>query len=115
MLAVECTIVGINTVFKAATLKGMSYYVFIVYSYAISSRASSLNNLYILENLPACTNWIWQVRFLAKMSGLLGIEYSSPTLASVISNLTPAFTFMLAIFFRFLSFWNFHVNKILKS
>jgi drug/metabolite transporter (DMT)-like permease len=33
--------------------------------------------------------------------GCKGIEYSSPTLASAISNLTPAFTFTLAVIFRF--------------
>jgi ABC-type siderophore export system fused ATPase/permease subunit len=43
-------------------------------------------------------------RFLAQICGYKGIEYSSPTLASAISNLTPAFTFILAIIFRFLSF-----------
>ncbi|MBA0872745.1 hypothetical protein Goshw_019750 [Gossypium schwendimanii] len=32
--------------------------------------------------------------------GYTGINYSSPTLASAISNLTPAFTFILAIIFR---------------
>ncbi|KAH9790549.1 WAT1-related protein [Citrus sinensis] len=32
--------------------------------------------------------------------GYTGINYSSPTLASAISNLTPAFTFVLAIIFR---------------
>lgn len=33
--------------------------------------------------------------------GYTGINYSSPTLASAISNLTPAFTFLLAVVFRF--------------
>ena len=37
MVAVECTNVGLNTIFKAATLKGLSYYVFIFYSYAIAT------------------------------------------------------------------------------
>ena len=37
MVAVECTNVGLNTLFKAATLKGLSYYVFILYSYAIAT------------------------------------------------------------------------------
>lgn len=32
-----------------------------------------------------------------------GISYSSPTLGSAMSNLIPAFTFILAIIFRFLS------------
>ncbi|KAG9137805.1 hypothetical protein Leryth_022949 [Lithospermum erythrorhizon] len=31
----------------------------------------------------------------------IGLEYSSPTLASAVGNLTSAFTFILAILFRF--------------
>jgi drug/metabolite transporter (DMT)-like permease len=34
------------------------------------------------------------------ITGYIGIEYSSPTLASAISNITPALTFILAIIFR---------------
>ncbi|KAF8075375.1 hypothetical protein N665_1099s0001 [Sinapis alba] len=34
------------------------------------------------------------------MAGCKGIEYSSPTLSSAISNLTPAFTFTLAVILR---------------
>jgi len=37
MVAAECTNVGLNTLFKAATLRGLSYYVFIFYSYAIAT------------------------------------------------------------------------------
>jgi len=37
MVALECTNVGTNTLFKAATDRGMSYYVFVVYSYALAS------------------------------------------------------------------------------
>ena len=37
MVAAESTSVGLNTLFKAATLKGLSYYVFILYSYAIAT------------------------------------------------------------------------------
>ncbi|XP_033138093.1 WAT1-related protein At4g15540-like isoform X2 [Brassica rapa] len=39
-------------------------------------------------------------RLTSRIAGCKGIEYSSPTLSSAISNLTPAFTFMLAVFFR---------------
>ena len=39
-------------------------------------------------------------RFLAQLCGYTGIEYSSPTLASAISNLSPAFTYILAVIFR---------------
>ncbi|KAF3965963.1 hypothetical protein CMV_009897 [Castanea mollissima] len=37
---------------------------------------------------------------VAQVCGYKGIEYSSATLASAISNLTPAFTFILALMFR---------------
>ncbi|VVB04286.1 unnamed protein product [Arabis nemorensis] len=34
------------------------------------------------------------------ITGFIGIEYSNPTLASAISNITPALTFILAVIFR---------------
>jgi hypothetical protein len=37
MVAVECTNVVLNVLFIAATLKGMSNYVFNAYSYAVST------------------------------------------------------------------------------
>lgn len=37
MFAVECAAVGSNTLYKAATLRGLKFYVFIFYSYAIST------------------------------------------------------------------------------
>ncbi|KAJ0053965.1 hypothetical protein Pint_02664 [Pistacia integerrima] len=40
------------------------------------------------------------IRSLAQILGYKGIAYTSPTLASAISNITPAFTFTLAVIFR---------------
>lgn len=37
MVIMECVNVGLNTLFKAATLRGMSYHVFVVYSYALAA------------------------------------------------------------------------------
>lgn len=37
MVLMECINVGLNTLFKAATMKGMSYHVFVVYAYAIAA------------------------------------------------------------------------------
>lgn len=34
MVAVECTTVGSSTLYKAATLRGFSFYVFVFYAYA---------------------------------------------------------------------------------
>ena len=37
MFAVECATVGSSTVYKAATLRGLNFYVFIFYTYVIST------------------------------------------------------------------------------
>ncbi|KAL6960638.1 hypothetical protein U1Q18_038402 [Sarracenia purpurea var. burkii] len=86
MVIVEVATVGLSTLFKAAASKGMSYCVFIVYSFAISSLVVALLAFFY--------------RFASQMLGYKGIEYSDPTLNSAISNLVPAFTFALAIIFR---------------
>ncbi|PSS30401.1 WAT1-related protein [Actinidia chinensis var. chinensis] len=109
MVTMECTNVGLNTLFKAATLNGMSYHVFVVYSYAVAallllpspfcshrSRVLprinfSIASKILLLGVIGCTSQIM---------GYTGINYSSPTLASAISNLVPAFTFILALIFR---------------
>ncbi|KAK2996357.1 hypothetical protein RJ639_025827 [Escallonia herrerae] len=87
MFLVECTNVGLSTIFKAATDKGLDYHVFMVYSYAIST----------LVLIPMA--FIFH-RFAAQLLGYRGIELSSPTMGSAMSNLTPACTFILAIVFR---------------
>ncbi|XP_057491213.1 WAT1-related protein At3g28050-like [Actinidia eriantha] len=109
MVTMECTNVGLNTLFKAATLNSMSYHVFVVYSYAVAallllpapfcshrSRVLprinfSIASKILLLGVIGCTSQIM---------GYTGINYSSPTLASAISNLVPAFTFILALIFR---------------
>ncbi|KAL1824612.1 hypothetical protein DCAR_0312692 [Daucus carota subsp. sativus] len=109
MVTMECLNVGLNTLYKAATMKGMSEHVFVVYSYAVAALCllpspfftprgrtlppvnfSIVSKICIL-GLIGCTSQIM---------GYTGIGYSSPTLASAISNLVPAFTFILAIIFR---------------
>lgn len=113
MVSMECINVGLNTLFKAATLTGMSYHVFVVYSYAVAALVLlpspffcnrsrglpplnfSIQSKIFLLGLTGCTSQIM---------GYTGINYSSPTLASAVSNLVPAFTFILAILFRFCLF-----------
>ncbi|KAG5527300.1 hypothetical protein RHGRI_028258 [Rhododendron griersonianum] len=87
MVIVEITNVGTSILFKSATKKGMSYLVFMVYSYAVSS----------LFFMPMA--FLFH-RFASQMLGYKGIDISDPTLGSAISNLTPAFTFALAVVFR---------------
>ncbi|GMY13441.1 WAT1-related protein At5g40240-like [Fagus crenata] len=108
MVAAESTSVGLNTLFKAATLKGLSYYVFILYSYAIATLL--LLPLALIFRRPGLPTFklsllyrillLGVLGFSAQLCGYKGIEYSSPTLASAMSNLTPAFTFILAVILR---------------
>ncbi|CAK9308912.1 unnamed protein product [Citrullus colocynthis] len=109
MIAMECINVGLNTLFKAATAAGMSHHVFVVYSYSfaallllpspfISRRSTRLPPLtFSLLSKIALLGFIGSS---SQIMGYTGINYSSPTLASAISNLVPAFTFILAIIFR---------------
>ncbi|KAK9925242.1 hypothetical protein M0R45_033571 [Rubus argutus] len=109
MVAMECTNVGLNTLFKAATMRGMSYHVFVVYSYSIAALAL-LPAPFISHRsrvLPPLNFSIMSKILLlgligssSQIMGYTGINYSSPTLASAISNLVPAFTFILAVIFR---------------
>ncbi|KAM3761529.1 hypothetical protein ACB098_01G274700 [Castanea mollissima] len=110
MVEVECTNVGVNTLYKAATLKGLSYYVFVFYSFAIATivllpcsssfagRTTALPTFQL--SLLYRIFLLGVIGFLARLSEYIGIEYSSPTLASAVSYLTPAFSFILAVIFR---------------
>ncbi|GMJ09344.1 Usually multiple acids move in and out Transporters 40 [Hibiscus trionum] len=109
MVGVEGANVGVNILFKEATSKGMSHYIFITFSYALGA----------LLLLPLCFFFpsravlpplkfhlgariflLGLIGFSAQVFAYKGINYSSPTLASVIGNLSPAFTFILAVIFR---------------
>ncbi|KAM3713656.1 hypothetical protein ACJW30_01G274400 [Castanea mollissima] len=109
MVAVECTNVDINTLYKAATSKGLSYYVFAFYSFAIATLVllPLVFTFRLTTGLPTFKlSLLYRIfllgviGFVSQLCGYIGIEYSSPTLASAISNLTPAFTFILAVIFR---------------
>ncbi|XP_010435927.1 PREDICTED: WAT1-related protein At5g40240 [Camelina sativa] len=109
MFAVECTTVGSNTLYKAATLRGLNFYVFVFYSYVVSTTLL-LPLSFVFgrsRRLPSAKSPLFfkifllgLVGFMSQIVGCKGIVYSSPTLASAISNLTPAFTFTLAVVFR---------------
>ncbi|WJX81373.1 hypothetical protein P8452_64263 [Trifolium repens] len=109
MVTMECINVALNTLFKAATLKGMSYHVFVVYAYAVAAFVL-LPSPFISKRsrvLPPLSKPIlYKIGLLgvigssSQIMGYTGISLSSPTLSSAISNLVPAFTFLLAIIFR---------------
>ncbi|EPS59993.1 hypothetical protein M569_14810, partial [Genlisea aurea] len=109
LVTTETTNVALNTLFKFATRKGMSRYVFIVYAYGVaaivllpspffSPRSTALPplNLSILSKVFL----LGVVGYSSQLMGYTGISFASPTLASAMSNLAPAFTFLLALLFR---------------
>ncbi|KAG2308003.1 hypothetical protein Bca4012_083047 [Brassica carinata] len=109
MFTVECTTVGSNTLYKAASLRGLSFYVFVFYSYLVSTLLLLPLSLIFgrSRSLPPAKSPLFfkifilgLLGFMSQIAACKGIEYSSPTLASAISNLTPAFTFTLAVIFR---------------
>ncbi|XP_042024508.1 WAT1-related protein At3g28050-like [Salvia splendens] len=109
MVSLQCINVGLNTLFKVAANGGMSRHVFIVYAYAVaalillpapffSRRSGTLPSL----NLSILVKFfvLGVIGYSSQLMGFTGINYGSPTLASAISNLSPAFTFVLAVIFR---------------
>ncbi|PHT57264.1 WAT1-related protein [Capsicum baccatum] len=109
MVAMESINVGLNTLYKAATNKGMSNHVFVVYSYGVAAFLLLPSPFFSTRSriLPPLNSSILAKIFLlgvigctSQIMGYTGINYASPTLASAISNLVPAFTFILAVIFR---------------
>ncbi|XP_071916151.1 WAT1-related protein At5g40240-like [Coffea arabica] len=109
MVTVECIDVGLSAIFKAATLKGLNHHIFMLYSSGISAllllplcfffhRKSQLPPLTF--GLLARFFFLGIVGFLAQYLGYKGIGFSTPTLASAMTNLTPATTFVLAVLLR---------------
>ncbi|PON75976.1 Plant-drug/metabolite exporter [Trema orientale] len=108
MALAECTTVCLHTLYKAASSKGLNYFVFMAYSYLLGTLVL-LPFCFIFSRrgltsfkLPVIYKMVLLslVGFLARVFGYKGLEYSSPALSSAISTLAPAFTFILAVIFR---------------
>ncbi|KAH6774457.1 nodulin MtN21 /EamA-like transporter family protein [Perilla frutescens var. frutescens] len=109
MVSMECLNVGLNTLFKLAATHGMSRHVFLVYAYGVAALILLPSQFLSLRSrlLPSLNFSVLLKIFLlgavgyaSQIMGYTGINYGSPTLASAMSNLAPAFTFVLAIIFR---------------
>ncbi|PKI56233.1 hypothetical protein CRG98_023428 [Punica granatum] len=93
---------------KVALTGGTNKFVLVFYSYCLSSLLF-LPSLLLLRR-PSCAPLTSPVllkffllsfiMLLSQMFGLVGIDYSSPTLGTSLMNLIPAFTFILALIFR---------------
>ncbi|XP_022016118.1 WAT1-related protein At5g40230 isoform X2 [Helianthus annuus] len=86
MMIVEFILVGGNTLYKSASVQGIDSYVFTFYVFLIGF-IFLLPCIFILH------------RYMSQIFGYIGLKYGSPTLSSIMSNLSPAFTFVLAFFF----------------
>ncbi|XP_022543575.2 WAT1-related protein At3g28100 isoform X4 [Brassica napus] len=109
MLASETGIVGLNTLFKAATSKGLNSYTFLGYSYLLASLLLLPSHLFTNRSRslpPLSFSILCKIGLLGLVgstyviTSYIGVKYSNPTLASAISNITPALTFILAVIFR---------------
>ncbi|XAR51835.1 hypothetical protein NMG60_11006590 [Bertholletia excelsa] len=105
IVVAECVFVWQNTLFKAASSKGLSYYVYVVYSFAIATILLLPSAFLSYRHRFLFLFLFLRLRFniftkIPQILGNKGLGYGSPTLASVMSNLSPAFIFILAIIFR---------------
>ncbi|CAF2041394.1 unnamed protein product [Brassica napus] len=109
MVLTEFSNVGVNTLVKSVTSKGVSPCVVLVYSYGFGSLLLLPLVFFSFRSrsLPPLTSLIlYKMGLLglivsaAQIAGYNGIKYSSPTLSSAMSNVNPAFTFIFAVIFR---------------
>ncbi|XP_048139625.1 WAT1-related protein At3g28050-like isoform X2 [Rhodamnia argentea] len=109
VIAADSISVGVTTLFKSASSRGMSTHVFLVYSYAFASLLLLPARFFSLKSreLPplslailAKIGLLGLVGGSSQIFGYAGVSMSSPALGSAISNLTPALTFIFAILFR---------------
>ncbi|KAL3751711.1 hypothetical protein ACJRO7_012528 [Eucalyptus globulus] len=109
LVVIEFLEQGLSTMSKAAMSRGMSNFIFVAYSNALAIFFLCCASLlyYRKRRLPELTISIALRIFLLSLIAtclqllmFVGIGYSSPTLASVMTDLTPAFTFILALISR---------------
>nr|GEW98703.1 nodulin MtN21 /EamA-like transporter family protein [Tanacetum cinerariifolium] len=91
-----------------ASVEGINSYVFTFYVFLLGFifLLPCLIIHYRKSNIPAIKfaivgkiAMLSVLMYLSQIFGYIGLKYSSPTLSSIMSNLSPAFTFVLAYFF----------------
>ncbi|XP_028051589.1 WAT1-related protein At3g28050-like isoform X5 [Camellia sinensis] len=127
ILGIEWLEVGLNTISKAAMRRGMNNFIFNAYS-TILGVLFLLPLTFFFHRMtsppPQLTLSIFckicllgAIGYCVQMFMFIGIGYSSPTTASAMSNLTPAYTFILALIFRHIVFDEFYTMtaQIIKT
>ncbi|OMO78153.1 Drug/metabolite transporter [Corchorus capsularis] len=101
--------VGLNTVNKSAMNKGLSNFVLVLYSNILGiCILAPCIFIFYRKRTPPLLTWstICKISLLGVLSyagqicTYIGIGYASPTLASAMADLTPAFTFIFSIISR---------------
>ncbi|WCJ21688.1 nodulin MtN21 /EamA-like transporter family protein [Euphorbia peplus] len=109
MVGIESMEVSLSTIMKAAMARGMSPFIYILYSNALALfiLVPSSFFFYRRRDSPKFTRVVISKMFLVAILNLciqvflnIGVKYSSPMLCSAITDLTPTFTFLLAIISR---------------
>ncbi|KAJ0609125.1 putative EamA domain-containing protein [Helianthus annuus] len=108
MMMVEFILVGGNTLYKSASVQGINSYVFTFYVFLIGF-IFLLPCIFIVHRRTSVPPIKFSVAgkiiilsvimYMSQIFGYIGLKYGSPTLSSIMSNLSPAFTFVLAFFF----------------
>ncbi|KAE8694150.1 WAT1-related protein [Hibiscus syriacus] len=107
MVAVVCTNVLSSILFKAASSKGLSSNIYTFY-YSVLGTFVFIPLFFFRKTafpplkFPLVSRLFLQgiIGVVGNICGSKGTQLGSPTLASAISNLAPAFTFILAVSFR---------------
>ncbi|ONK63154.1 uncharacterized protein A4U43_C07F11970, partial [Asparagus officinalis] len=109
MVAVQFGFAGLNILSKLAMDSGMSAYVMIAYRQIIASVLLT-PIAYFLERktrMKITRGVLVQIFFCSlfgatinQLTYILGLKYSSPTIACALNNMLPAITFIMAIPFR---------------
>ncbi|WJZ80921.1 hypothetical protein VitviT2T_000789 [Vitis vinifera] len=109
MVLMEGCTVGLTIMTKTVMAKGMSQFVFVVYSNALSSIILLPYSLIFRRTQQSFFTFPLLTRFfflgltgitIAQIFAFTGLSYSSPILACGMGNLIPAFSFVLAIILR---------------
>ncbi|RVX18387.1 WAT1-related protein [Vitis vinifera] len=105
MVMMECLDVGLVTLSKAAMSRGMNHFVFVVYYNALAFLIFFLLSFIFHRSICLSLSISVQARNKTKITVMqnwvfTGVSYSSPTLCYAMSNLIPAFTFLLAVVIR---------------
>nr|GEY27547.1 putative EamA domain, WAT1-related protein [Tanacetum cinerariifolium] len=109
MIMIELMLVGGNTLFKSASVECINSYVFTFYVFLLGFifLLPCLIIHYRRTSIPPIKfaivgkiAMLSVLMYLSQIFGYIGLKYSSPTLSSIMSNLSSAFTFVLAYFCR---------------